>query len=191
MSIETEQEEKCIRERWFPNHVARFTQQDCYSTLSWRNPNNSNYFCAYIINHNMLFVYGDVGEAIYGWGQAVTWEWIAGLDLGYFAGKCCASETGRLYKSWDPRRARNRFSEFLGDSHRARIKYRALDEFEMPVFSSQGEWNLWLSQHGSSVIGDCYYEMGDIGECINIRCHGHLLGIKMAVAMNNKLVDTD
>jgi hypothetical protein len=48
-----------------------------------------------------LTVLGDIGEAVYEWGQDISLEFLASLDFGYFHGKCQASESGRDFDIWD------------------------------------------------------------------------------------------
>lgn len=186
-----------IRKEWFPHHAAQFTRlglesENIVQTLTWKNPDSGIYCCRYLIDRNFLMVHGDIGEAVYAWPREwLSWKFLADCDLDYFAGKCCASETGRGFRGWDPRKAKERLCETLASDQELRKRYRAVDE---PCYAMKGDWIHWLSQYGHEVFGDDICELGDIGDCVHIRCHGHLLGIKMAFAfelMNNKLVDTD
>lgn len=197
MNNELVQQEKYIREHWFPNHVANFdevmmtersvsSERPLIQTLNWRKPESSTYFCGYLIRRGMLFVYGDIGEAVYGWSQDLTWEWLAGLDLDYFAGKCFASETGRGFRGWDPRKAKARLDELLFGNDNLIKKFRRVEE---PCTGLRHDWHHWLSQYGSDVFGDSNISLGEIsniGDCVHIRCHGHLLGIRMAVEQMNR-----
>jgi len=48
--------------------------------------------------------------------------------------------------------------------------------------SFETEWQMWLHENGADAFGvDRYCELGDIGQTINIRCQGHLIGIQMAL----------
>ena len=101
---EKEQIEKShkLASEWFLIHVAKFIGANRLSELEpvvieWRRPETSNYAMRYIITGNYVIVTGDVGEAIYGFGQNLTLEMLTKFDWHYFINKCCASETGRNY----------------------------------------------------------------------------------------------
>jgi len=67
---------KDIRERWFKNHKAVFEEHGPVKMLTWHQEGNSCYWCRYIIHGLYLMVYGDIGEAVYGWGSiqgGLTW----------------------------------------------------------------------------------------------------------------------
>lgn len=87
---------------WFSSHVASIPADRIFSNIepyviNWRSPDTGNYAMQFIIHRNYLVVLGDVGEAVYGWGQPLTLEFLKNCDWHYFAGKCVASETGRNY----------------------------------------------------------------------------------------------
>jgi hypothetical protein len=191
MNNPLEQQADQIRKEWFPNHAAQFTRlgldsQNTVQTLTWMNPGSGVYCCRYLIDRNVLAVHGDIGEAVYAWPRDwLTWEFLAGCDLDYFAGKCCASETGRGFRGWDQRRAQERLRELLSSDEELRKRYR---EVEDPCYARKGDWHHWLSRNGSEVFRDELCEVGDIGDCVHIRCHGHLLGIKMAVAQEGAII---
>lgn len=94
--------EKEIRENWFKDHEATIEHHnENLTTITWRKKGTSIYYISYIIRYNTLFVTGDVGDAVYGWPDRISLEWLAGCDIHYFNGKCAASESGRGYKDWD------------------------------------------------------------------------------------------
>lgn len=166
--------------------------ENIVGTLHWMKPETSNYFCGYLKYRRMLFVYGDIGEAVYGWSSSIDWAFLAGLELDYFAGKCFASETGRRFRGWDPCKAQKHLDDLLNQDPQIRKRF---DRVEEPCYVQRCDWHHWLSQYGNDVFGDSGIGLGEIsgiGDCVHIRCHGHLLGIKMAVAQaNNKSVDTN
>jgi hypothetical protein len=86
---------------WFKDHKA--TPVSDWRTphpniIDWRRPDTSNYAMRFIISGGHVIVVGDVGDAIYGFGSVLTFEFLAGTDWHYFWGKCVASETGRRYE---------------------------------------------------------------------------------------------
>lgn len=173
-----------MRERWFKNHKAVFEEHGPLAMLTWHQEKNSCYWARYIIHGRCLMVYGDIGEAAYGWSQNVSFDWIAGLELDYFAGKCCASESGRRFVDWDHRIAEERIREELQDPS---MKEEWLDD-ALQHCSLKTEWQMWLHENGSDAFGaDHYYELGEIGDVIGIRCQGHFVGIKMAIEQSKQL----
>lgn len=103
---------------WFLKHIAKFStyrneQDERIEFLFWTRPDSSIYRIRYMIYHNLLFVSGDVGEAIYRWSSEISFSWLAGLDYSYFSGKCQASEVGRDYISWDQDKAVKNLKDYL------------------------------------------------------------------------------
>lgn len=41
-------------------------------------------------------------------------------------------------------------------------------------------WFNFLNEHGERVFGDYDFELYSVGYAPDIRCHGHLVGLKMA-----------
>ena len=64
----------------FKNHVATIDDSNL-ETLTWMNPGDSCYMINYIIRGGVLFVSGDVGEAIYRWSSPITFEWLSKVDI--------------------------------------------------------------------------------------------------------------
>lgn len=187
-----ENREKDIRKRWFPNHVAKFTSAEIgKAALTWRHPNNINYYCRYLIEGQFLIVVGDIGEAAYGWSDLITWEFLAGLNLDYFAGKCSASEFGRGYKEWDNDVARYKRKESIYElTVKENISKADLQELAILELLEEHD------RHAYHKAGAEYYdESGDaegasaisrMGEVIALRCQAHLVGIQMAWEQANK-----
>lgn len=89
---------------WFAQHEASSPNGEAYPSLSpyvidWRRPGTGNYAMRFIIDRNSVIVTGDVGDAIYSFGSALSLELVEKYsgDWHYFTGKCVASETGRRY----------------------------------------------------------------------------------------------
>lgn len=197
--------EKDIRERWFPNHVAsriiydqhprpgpenvvnqglmRFAEMP---VLVWRKTDTSNYFVRYTIHGRVLMVYGDIGEAIYGWSDLISFEWLAGLDLDYFRGKCLASELGRNPYEWDADVAQEAMDanfkmwkeEEYADVHPEAYK----DAGGKNTLGHRDEWIAWLHVNGWDCFGEAYTDLARIGDTIPLRVQAHLIGIQMALA---------
>lgn len=178
-----EQQEKMIREEWFKDHIAKFSDEGRFKSLEWRHPNGgSNYWCRFIISGSFLIVFGDVGDAVFCWGQNLTWEWLATMDVGYFEGKCQASEDGRRYRSWDSDKAKKALEEMFAEEGMDSAKEKFEGLWGWNYITSQHEWWSFLGADGHSVFCGNTDGLGSIGEVISIRCQGHLIAIKMAVA---------
>lgn len=188
-----EERETRIRED-FVRHVATLKileQRDNgmqIANLVWRRPDSGNYAVHYVVYGAMLFVCGDLGEAVYQWSSFVSVEWLAKLDLSYFAGKCTASANGRGYKEWDSDLARERFLE---DVARFRQEGDVIDDGEVQSAliaidecgPSAGPWEAWCRTDAHTIYGDDWWESAPgIGERIDWQCQAHLLGLKLAVA---------
>lgn len=93
--------EDIIRIEWFSKHVASVEQHGNIQKVIWKRPDTGIYSVYYLISGRHLFVYGDIGDAVYVWGSPINLEFLANLSLSYFASKCQASEHGRGYVSWD------------------------------------------------------------------------------------------
>ena len=155
--------------------------QETMEILFWQKPGTSNCYVRYCRFGLYLMVTGDLGDAIYKWGDTPTISWIADLDLGYFTGKCIASENGRGYKEWDmdwlTDEQLNHIGEMFGDEAAKVIR----EEDGKHASRWQQEWSCWLHDHQDD-LGDEWYEMANYGECISTRAIYHLEGVKRAVA---------
>ena len=110
---------------WFKDHVATFStfkdeNGNTIEKLIWKKPDSGICMVNYTLFGRYLIVTGDLGHAIYSWGQNINFKWVSECDLGYFAAKCDASENGRLYKDWDSelviKKIKNEFRERASSS---------------------------------------------------------------------------
>lgn len=97
--------------RWetevFKDHVAelkpvatsdpRFTPP---MLILWCKPGTWTYACYYTIFSQWVMCCGDLFEAQYQWGENVSPQFLASIDLGYFLSKCRSSPKGRKWESW-------------------------------------------------------------------------------------------
>mgnify|MGYP006921383536 FL=1 len=98
-----EDQMKECRERWFKDHAAKIIgieecPEGCTTVISWQNPQSWNYGCRFIIHRRWLSIVGDIGEAVFEWSQDLTLDFLAGIDLHYFLGKCQASPEGNKFE---------------------------------------------------------------------------------------------
>jgi hypothetical protein len=109
-------EDEQLAADWFPKH--RATLEDYFGQLGsaakpnmmrrlvWANPESNNCRIDYVLYGSVLFVCGDLGEAVYQWSQNVSLEFLADCDMDYFGGKCQASDSEPRGKSWNPDRVK-------------------------------------------------------------------------------------
>jgi hypothetical protein len=182
--------EKMIRERWFPGHIAkRIPQAESagIEVIRWRKPGTSVYFISYMIRGPYLIVTGDVGDAIYRFSENLSLDLLVACEVDYFASKCTASENGRCYPSWDPDAATAYLEEWIKggiDDEDIEKRRRSLCS-ENSAFTAcqwKEDWKDWLEVFGSGAFGPDWIEFGEIGRAVDIRCMGHLIGLKMACA---------
>jgi hypothetical protein len=184
-------EEQYIRQQWFPKHKANYSEYHCIEnpsalqieTLCWKEPGTGMYAVKYWFSRGTLAVSGDIGDAVYQWSPEIgNLPDLANLSIDYFASKCRASEYGAGYRSWDENTAKKNILYYIdtGDPVNTEKTRKAfLDAGGWNALYSRYEWREWLSTEGYEVFGDIC-EMGEIGMKIDIRCLGHLIGLKMA-----------
>ncbi len=175
-----EKRASAIREQWFPEHAPIFETQGNMQALIWAKSGTSIYKITYIIKANRLMVFGDVGDAIYEWSNLLTWEWLAGLDLGYFASKCCASEKGRQYREWDTKEAQKWLDGYFAEHSDDKPKFEELFNPDEDLASGEA-WINWMANNGDEIFGSDCFELADIGYVHDMRCQSHLMGLKMAI----------
>lgn len=183
-----------IKTSWFKNHVATYKifkaeDGETIEYLRWGKPKSSIFSISYMFRFGLLFVYGDLGDAVYQWHPSIgTLPSLATCSLDYFAGKCSASECGRGYKSWNEACAREGLIDYITDEVSYNEDGRTFEEIS-ESFRLLGGWNeiyseyswiQWLENHGHEFFGDAHYEYGGIGMEIDSRCRSHLVGLKMA-----------
>lgn len=182
--IGTEEQEAICRTQWFKDHKANVIVDDKHPlhgdtiVIGWQNPESWNYGCRFIIHRRWLTVIGDIGEAIYEWSQSLTLEFLAGLDFGYFHGKCQSSETGRNFVMWNGDLCVPALKDFLKDDERE-DKAELLEEAELYT-SDEKEWVDFIYRGGHELRDDDY-SLADAGEVPHARAIGHFVGLQMAI----------
>ncbi len=102
------EKQKVACREWFKEHTATVIGNTSLTPLmgtaatilNWQKPASWNYGCRFIIHRRWLCIVGDIGEAVFGWGQDLTLEFLGGLDFGYFLSKCQASRSGGKFEQW-------------------------------------------------------------------------------------------
>ena len=191
---------------WFKNHVATIKKygegKEEIIIIDWREPKSCHFYVNYIIFKNRLYVYGDIGEAVYCWSSEIGLNFLKRISLDYFASKCEASETGRDYEDWDQDKAYESAIDILKEQYEdekcvdiknlseketeeilnqwieEKDEFLTFDELRDACYTKDG-WYNFLSEH-QEFFGCDFYEYSG-GTIIHIRCDGHLTGLKMAI----------
>lgn len=159
--------------------------------LRFQRPGSVVNMIDYMINMRRLIVTGDLGDAVYCWyNHRLSLDWIAGLDLGYFHGKCQASElgTGHDNHEWDEHKALKRIvQEFREDKN---LKgFREFREAEPPIYSKE-EFTAWTYERHDELVewfGEDWWDwVPSCGNSIPIRTRLHLIGLKLAFGVEIK-----
>jgi len=200
MMFETRtQTEERLKRDWFSKHVANPTvpgEAGGAQIIMWTEPDTSFYKVRYMLCESILYVVGDIGAATYIFNATMEWKDFLPLYSDYFASKCVASEYGKGYKSWWADLAFHRLQAWINEEDDAdeRAK-RALDLDSVGEFGDTGiracqdktSWQFWLAEFGDDTFGDDYAEeFWNFGDDVNVRCIGHLVGLKMAIEQLQK-----
>lgn len=166
--------------------------------MTWGDKNgSSNCRIDYMLRNGALAVYGDLGDAVYRWYGKTTLEWIAGLHLGYFHGKCCASEykDGRNPHEWDWKSALKEVKEAVRNNIKEGVSYgvfhyrdnpEAKDELRSLFGACCEDHNGFHSylRTGDPALAindeDWWEYIPPCGEYIPTRIRMHLIGLKLA-----------
>jgi len=180
----------------FKKHEATYKViDDGFVVLVWREPGTMTSMINYIIHGATLMVYGDHYEAIYRWSLPISFQFLAGCELGYFHEKCCASPEGRQWRRWDEKKAIKDFKDYVKDRLREMTadeirawKTEWVDDYEACLSGmqegSQFFWQMCLHDHDEfrrEGLYDDDYSLYTIGMPIDVQCIIHLVGIRLAV----------
>ncbi|MCK5604629.1 hypothetical protein KAR91_22260 [Candidatus Pacearchaeota archaeon] len=181
-----------LKSRYFKDHKATVRElAEGVTDIVWQKEKDSNCYVVYLIRGNVLYVSGDLGSAVYFWGRRLSIEWLAGLNIDYFASKCEASEHGRLFRSWASDVAEKWIESFVKDhiddcydeegEAEALAVFNELKEDMERATDSKEEWIAFASgDDGRRVFGDEWWDYAaDIGTVVDFRCRTHLAGLKL------------
>jgi len=158
---------------WFKNHKVTSHSPEF---IVWTNPGTSVYRVDYALHGVFLVVLGDMGEAVYQWSQAISWEFLNGLDFSYFHSKCRASPTGFPWNDWCSRRAK----EYLEDLFK---EDDSLDECDLQKslahIDFRADWDEFMREEGCAVFGADWCELS-VGVVPALQCVGHWYGLQLA-----------
>lgn len=176
--------ERYIKENWFNNHVATYSEQGNLKVLDWKKPGTITYYTRFIFDRNKMYVSGDIGEAVFCFTEPVDVHVVAKYALGYFEGKLRAYHEAR--RDFDNDKAVKRLRKWLISLKESGIKY---DHDDMREFfdearncNSTDEWGYIVNKTSFiSKLDQDYWEwIFNIGDAIPWRIHGYLIALKMA-----------
>jgi hypothetical protein len=158
--------------RWFKDHVPAVQEfnnagdpDQNLTFIRFRKPDTFTYACDFLLVGGRLFVTGDLGAAVYAWGRLLDLQWLAGLDLDYFAEKCEASENGRGHREWDSREVTEHLHELT------QLKGPKRQEARRCAEEGKYEWQRFCYENN--------IDAGDWGSVVSIRCRSHLIALKL------------
>jgi hypothetical protein len=177
---------KTIREEWFQCHKATLTQHGNLQVLDWRRPNTGYYAVRYIFDRNMLYISGDLGDAIFRLSGKASVHQIADYNLDYLEGKMTAFSDNR--RDFDQEKATRYLEEWVSENPEYKFKHNdTIDElFKIIRYcSSIKEWETHIYNY-SNELPNAWEWLPNIGNIIPIRIHAYLIGIKMANEQLNR-----
>lgn len=175
--------ERDLRDQWTEDIRERFAEHEATlgegtDVIVFRRPGTRVYSVTYRVQGWYLIVTGDLGEAIYEWGEPIGWPFLAGCNWGYFASKCVASAKGCNARGWDSRVALHRLAYHLPDElveehdgDPAAALAELAGDIDLwprtePDLTCRDQWHGWLREYGDEVLGSAWWEwaptVGDV-----------------------------
>lgn len=191
-----EEQKRICQAEWFKDHKATLVRLATSApidigavVINWQNPKSWNYGCRFIIHRQWLIVVGDIGEAVYQWGENITLEFLAQIDFGYFLSKCRASEKGSDFSMWSAEvEMFNRMAKLKElDARKAENDESETDRKEREILEENSgcDENQWreLAQEYYNATGDAEGagDLSSMGKVPNCRAIGHFVGLQMAI----------
>lgn len=151
----------------------------------FRKPKSSDWLIRYtIVGGIHLVVTGDLGSAVYRWGDRISFPWLAGLSLSYMMSKCEASEWGRSAREWDGQQAARGLAWELSEMHRdqkekwvAKRQEISRDDLNDAMFSPE-TWAAFADRELRDIWDDLD-GIWDIGWVVPLRALAHWRGLQL------------
>jgi hypothetical protein len=173
-----------IRERWFLNHEAIYTELGDLKVLDWKQKGTIAYYIRYVFDGCRMYVSGDLGEAVFCFTEKADVHIQSQYSLSYFESKLEAYSEDR--RDFNSEKAVKRLRGWLNELKESGVEYdhdemRELFE-EARNCSSKDYWcHIVNSYDFISDLDPDYWEwMYDIGDEIPLRIQAYLIGLKMA-----------
>ncbi len=185
---------KELKEHWFKDHKATLKKHGDLIVLDWRKPGTNNYAVRYIFDGYMMYISGDIGEAVFNLTWKAHIDSFNDINIGYFVGKMAVGEK----TTWDDETAIERLEEWkkerLDDSEYYFENDEEKKEFEEFIEELEGaaresrtteQW-AWQYVNGeyesdiSKYDADYWEWLYDIGNVVPYHTYGFLIGLQMA-----------
>jgi hypothetical protein len=173
-----------IREKWFPNHKATYTQHGDLKVLTWKKEGTISYYVRYVFDGPRMYISGDLGEAIFCFTETADVHVQSQYSLDYFESKLQAYHEER--RDFDADKAVRRLRTWLNELKKNGVEY---DHYEMKEFfdevrecSSKDQLAYVINKYDfiSDLEPDYWEWMYNIGDIIPLRIQAYLIGLKMA-----------
>lgn len=177
----------------FKDHIVSEHEQhgSDIELLVWQKPNTFIYKVTYLCHKNVLFISGDIGEAVFKWSYPIGLKAISECNIDYFMEKCEASEGGRYWREWDYSVALKCIVDHFRNSDkkgRANLFHEFRNSFGFTCLNSREEW-VNLGDNREEFFGrDAWEWIYGIGDVYPLRAQAWLTGLKMAfeqIGINN------
>jgi hypothetical protein len=183
-----------IREVWFKEHVATLTQQGDLQVLEWKKPGTRCYYCRFVFDGCMMYISGDIGEAVF-W---LTWKAdvhsFNGISTSYFMEKMQAYSSDRY--DYDGKEAAGYLKEWLDehiedmDFDTEEDKEEFLEKFNEMVDDAKycDNEDRWSHEYVNQKYSEFIYELDSdywewiyhIGRVTPHRILGYIVALQMA-----------
>jgi hypothetical protein len=172
------------REVHFKDHRATIIaplEDSPVAVINWQKPGTWNYGCRFIIHRRWLVVVGDIGEAVFEWGQDITPEFLLKINLDYFLGKCQASHNGRKFEGWNNQVALENSVRFFSDGMES-LRNELCAEFTLGTSKDEYEAvaRVYYDSTGNAECASAISSFGIVPDSCAI---GMFVGLQMALAL--------
>jgi hypothetical protein len=176
--------ESIIRNEWFSEHEATYTENGDFKVLTWKREGTRCYYIRYVFDGSRMYVTGDLGEALFCFTELAEVHTFSDYDLGYFEEKLRAYHEDR--RSFNSDVAVSRLREWVNDLKKYGTNYdhdEMKDLFEQARgCSSRSEWAHIINSHDwiSDLDIDHWEWTYSSGDEMPMRLQSYLIGLKMA-----------
>ncbi|MFJ2042215.1 hypothetical protein ACIOBL_01355 [Paenibacillus taichungensis] len=177
-------DETKIREQWFHNHQATYTDHGAIKELIWRRPETVAYYVRFVFDGRNMYVTGDLGEALFCFTETADVHTFNEYGIDYFTEKLKAYHEDTHYFDNDiaVERLRRWVKELKSDGDTYdHDEMRELFEAARSI-DTMREWadvindSSWLHD-----IEPDYWEwMYSVGKQMQPRLKSYLVALKMA-----------
>lgn len=167
---------------WCRAHVPEVSGDGLH--IRFATPGTSVYSANFRISGGFLLVWGDVDDAVYRWGERLTWEFLRSLrSFDYFASKCMAHPEGRRARGWDGDVAWEVLQQYLDERIRDTLTPHELRDLEW-ASATREDWSSFLhSERADALLGDDWWDWAaSIGDVPDLGMMAHWVMLREAVS---------